>query len=105
MLIRYEIENAVRMQACGYQLLKWLEKALRDGFIAPEAAGTYATSEDAAYSWLEKHYLNIPPNARPERADLRTFSNFFCTYLNCTFDLGQTRATLALCAPLLLLHL
>lgn len=87
MLIRDEIENAVRMQACGYELLKWLEKALTDGFITPEAAGNYATTEDAAYSWLEKHYHNIPPRARPERADLRTFGNFFSTYLACTFDL------------------
>jgi hypothetical protein len=87
MLIRDEVENAVRLQACGYQLLKWLEKALSDGFITPEAAGTYATSEDAAYSWLDKHYLNLPDNARPERSDLRAFGNFFSTYLDCTFVL------------------
>jgi hypothetical protein len=86
-LIRNEIENAVRLQACGYQLLKWLDKALTDGFITPEAAGTYATSEDAAYAWLDKHYLNLPDKARPERSDLRAFSNFFSTYLACTFDL------------------
>jgi hypothetical protein len=87
MLVRDEVENAVRLQACGYQLLKWLEKALTDGFIAPEAAGAYATSEDAAYSWLDKHYLNLPDRARPERSDLRAFSNFFSTYLDSTFDL------------------
>ena len=87
MLTRDEVENAVRLQACGYHLLNWLEKALRDGFITPEAAGTYATSEDPAYSWLDIHYLNLPDNARPERSDLRAFSNFFSTYLDCTFDL------------------
>jgi hypothetical protein len=96
MLIRNEIENAVRLQACGYQLLKWLEKALTDGFIGPEAAGTYATSEEAAYSWLDKHYLNLPDKARPKRSDLRAFSNFFTTYLTSTFDLdaepGELRA-------------
>lgn len=90
MLIREEVDKAVRLQAYGYQLLKWLEKALRDGFIAPEAAGTYATSEDAAYSWLDKHYLNLPKRARPEQSDLRAFSNFFSTYLDCTFDLDTT---------------
>jgi len=94
MLIRDEVENAVRLQACGYQLLKWLEKALADGFITPEAAGTYATSEDAAYSWLDKHYLNLPNNARPERSDLRAFSNFFSTYLDCTFDLDVEPGTI-----------
>jgi len=90
MLIRDEVENAVRLQAFGYQLLKWLEKALRDGFITPDAAATYATSEEAAYSWLDKHYLNLPHNARPERSDLRAFSNFFSTYLDCTFDLDAS---------------
>jgi hypothetical protein len=79
LLIRNEIENAVRLQACGYQFLRWLDKALADEFISPEAAGTYATSEDAAYSWLDRHYLNLPEKARPERSDLRAFSNFFST--------------------------
>jgi len=78
------------LQACGYQLLMWLEKALTDGFIYPEAAANYATSEEAAYSWLDRHYLNLPVRARPERSDLRAFSNFFSTYLDCTFDLDAS---------------
>ena len=88
MLFRDQVEHAVRLQACGYQLLRWLEKALAEGFITPEAAGAYATSEDAAYAWLDKHYLNIPDKARPERSDLRAFSNLFSTYLDSTFDLN-----------------
>jgi len=87
MLIRDEVERAVRLQTCGYQLLRWLEKALSDGFITPEAAGSYTTSEDAAHAWLEKHYLNLPPNARPALPDLRAFSNLFSTYLDSTFDI------------------
>jgi hypothetical protein len=87
MFCREQVEHAVRLQACGYQLLRWLEKALVAGFISPEAAGAYATSEDAAYAWLDKHYLNLPDNARPERAHLRAFSNLFSTYLESTFDL------------------
>lgn len=60
--------------------------ALSDDFT-PEAAGAYATSEDAAYGWLDKHYLNLPDKARPGRAHLRAFSNLFSTYLDSTFDL------------------
>lgn len=90
MLKREEVEKAVRLQACGYELLKWMEKAFTDGFITPEAAGNYATSEDAAYAWLDKHYLNLPNRARPERDDLRAFGNFFSTYLDCTFDLDAS---------------
>ena len=87
MLTRDQVEHAVHLQECGYQLLRWLENALVEGFISPEAAGAYATSEDAAYAWLDKHYLNLPEKARPERSDLRAFSNFFSTYLDNTFDL------------------
>ena len=52
MLFRDQVEHAVRLQAYGYQLLRWLEKALVEGFIRPDAAGEYATSEDAAYEDL-----------------------------------------------------
>lgn len=38
MLIRDEVEKAVCLQACGYQLLKWLEKALTDASPAKAQA-------------------------------------------------------------------
>ena len=87
MLVLKHVEQAVRLQTRGYLLLRWLEKALNDGFIAPEAAGVYGTSEDAAYAWLDKHYLNLPDDARPERSELRAFSNLFTTFLGNTFEL------------------
>ena len=93
MLFRDQVERAVHLQTCGYQLLRWLEKAFVDGFISPEAAGKYATSEDAAYAWLDKHYLNLPDNARPERSDLRAFSNLFSTYLDTSFELDAKPGT------------
>ena len=46
MLAREQIERAVDLQARGYRLLQWLEKAFDQGFIAPEAAHTYATMEE-----------------------------------------------------------
>lgn len=88
-LARDQVERAVELQARGYQLLKWLEKALDDGFIAPEAAHLYATMDDAAQAWLERHYLNLPNAARPEREDLPAFSRLFSTYLTNTFDLDE----------------
>jgi hypothetical protein len=89
-LVRHEIERAVELQAKGYQLLRWLEKALADGFIAPEAAHSYATLEESAYAWIERHYMNLPSSARPAREDLRPFSNLFSTYLSNTFDLDAS---------------
>jgi hypothetical protein len=70
--------------------LRWLEKAFADGFISPEAANRYGSSEEAAFGWLEKHYDNIPDSARPPREDLRAFSAYFSTYLDNSFDLTKT---------------
>ncbi len=84
-----EIERAVDLQRRGYQLLLWLEKAFADGFISPEAAGHYGSSESAAFGWLDKHYHNIPDRARPAREDLRAFSAYFSTYLDNSFDLTR----------------
>jgi hypothetical protein len=87
MLIREQVAHAVHLHACGYQLLRWLEKALGDGVISPEAAGAYATSEEGAYAWLDRYYVSLPAKARPDRAHLRAFGNLFSTYLDSTFDL------------------
>jgi len=87
-LMEEEIVRAVDIQRRGYQLLQWLEKALKTGFISPEAAGRYGSSEEAAIAWLDEHFQNIPPDARPQdRADLTSFSAFFSTYLESTFEL------------------
>jgi len=85
LLPRQPLERAVRLQACGYRLLRWLELAMRDGVVSPDAAGQHAASTDAAAAWIERHWLNLPVAARPERADLRAFANLFCTYLTSTF--------------------
>lgn len=86
-LAREQVDRAVALQARGYHLLQWLEKALADGFIAPEAAHSYATMEQSALAWIERHYLNLPNAARPTREDLPAFSRLFSTYLTNTFDL------------------
>lgn len=77
MLARPEIERAVELQARGYQLLRWLEKALDQGFIVPEAAHAYATMAESAYAWIERHYTHLPSAARPDREDLLPFSKLF----------------------------
>jgi hypothetical protein len=87
MLDQQQVERAVALQAKGYQLLRWLEKALDDGFIAPETAHSYGSMQESAYAWIERHYMNLPPPARPAREDLHSFSKLFATYLVNTFDL------------------
>lgn len=89
MLRREDVKHAVELQVCGYQLLKWLEKATTDGFVTAETAHAYASLEEATRGWIDRHYLNIPPRARPRRGDLEAFCKLFSTYLASTFDFDQ----------------
>ena len=76
-----QMRRLVDMQQRSYLLLKWIAKAVREGFVSFEAAHDYSSFPEAAEEWIQGHYLNIPENARPERHDLNVFSRFFSTYL------------------------
>jgi hypothetical protein len=77
----------VDMQQRAYLLLKWMAKAVAEGFVSFKTAHEYSTLPDAAEGWILGHYLNIPDKARPRREDLAAFCAFFSTYLTNSFDL------------------
>lgn len=87
MLDQNEIRRAVSMQEHSYRLLKWMAKAVEEGFIQFETAHNYTTLPEAAQAWILRHYLNIPPEARVAHDDLPDFCTFFSTYLENSFDL------------------
>lgn len=77
----------VDMQHRSYQLLKWMAKAVSEGFVSFETAHDYSTLPEAASGWILEHYWNIPEKARPPRDDLPAFCAFFSTYLTNSFDI------------------
>ena len=87
MLNQPEMRRLVEMQQRSYLLLKWMAKAVSEGFVNFETAHHYSTLPEAAEGWIRRHYLNIPENARPPREDLAAFCAFFSTYLTNSFDL------------------
>ena len=87
MFDQQQLEHAVDLQQRSYRLLKWLADAVRSGLIQFESAHAFTSLPDAASSWLSEHIQNIPPDARPDRADIPTFAKFFSTYLENSFDL------------------
>jgi hypothetical protein len=95
MLNQSEMRRLVDMQHRSYLLLKWMAKAVAEGFVKFETAHAYSTLSEAAEGWIRSHYLNIPDNARPSLEDLSAFCGFFSTYLTNSFDLisnpGQRR--------------
>ncbi len=87
MLHQPELERLVDMQHRSYILLKWMAKAVSEGFVSFQTAQDYATLPEAAEGWILGHYLNIPDDARPPREDLPAFCAIFSTYLTNSFDL------------------
>lgn len=82
-----ELTLAVDLQRRSYNLLLWLSTAISKGVIQVNRAHDYMNEAEAAQDWIEGHYLNLPPNCRPEREQLKPFSRFFASYLTTSFEL------------------
>ena len=87
MLSQPEMRRLVDLQHRSYLLLKWMAKAVSEGFVNFETAHDYSTLPEAAAGWILGHYMNIPDNARPPREEIPAFCDFFSTYLTNSFDL------------------
>ena len=87
MLDRNDIKRAIDMQQRSYRLLRWMVKAVEEGFITFETAHDYSSLATAAEGWVLVHYQNIPSGARVAHEDLADFCAFFSTYLENSFDL------------------
>ena len=87
MLPADRLQLAIDIQGRSYRLLRWVAEAIGKGFIPATRAHQYADVADSAYDWIDKHYLNLPTNARPDRTHQREFANFFATYMMSSFDI------------------
>ena len=87
MLNREEVQTAVELQRQSYNLLRWLSTAITKGVIRFDRAHDYLDEAGAARDWVERHYLNLPPDCRPESEQLGPFAHFFATYLITSFEL------------------
>jgi hypothetical protein len=89
MLAADRLTLAIDIHSQSYQLLRWIAEAVRKGFIPATRAHQYATAGDAAFAWMQDHYLNLPQGMRPDRRCLREFANFFGTYVTTSFDIVE----------------
>ncbi len=78
---------AIDIQSRSYKLLRWMAKGMEKGFISVTRAHDYADVTYSARDWIEQHYLNLPPETRPDRRFLHEFANFFATYVTSSFDM------------------
>ena len=87
MLNRDEVHRAVNLHRQSYNLLRWLTTAVSKGVIRFDRAHDYLDEAEVAKEWIERHFLNLPPDCRPESEELGPFAKFFATYLTTSFDL------------------
>ena len=86
---RAELEQAIEIQERAWRLLRWVNEALRRGFLTPSGAHHYASDVEAASGWVREHVANIPSQARPpslDREPLDRFARFFVTFLDVSFE-------------------
>ena len=89
MLPPKELRHAVELQQKSYQLLKWVENAIRGGFIDFQSAHDFTHLEQAAFAWMAERYDNLPDAAKPARPHLEDYAAFFSTYLENSFTLNE----------------
>src|SRR5882724_8290261 len=87
MFERDALARAVDLQRRSYKLLRWMTDAIDRGFISCDAAHDFASLPPATFAWIDRHYADLPPAARPQHDDLRPFCNLFATYLETSFEL------------------
>jgi hypothetical protein len=82
-----ELERIVSLQQKSYQLLRWVNDALRSGTLNFNKVHHAADVSGAAQEWVGRHFHSIPGDARPDAAELEPFARLFASYLTTSFDL------------------
>lgn len=82
-----DLERVVTLQQKSYQLLRWVNDALRSGTLNFNQVHEAADVSVAAKEWVGRHFHSIPAEARPDAAELEPFARLFASYLTTSFDL------------------
>ena len=92
MLNRDEVYRAINLHRQSYNLLRWLTTSVSKGVVRFDRAHHYLDDAEAAKELIERHYMSLPLDCRPETQDLALFAKFFATYLTTSFDLVKQPA-------------
>lgn len=82
-----ELERVVTLQQKSYQLLRWVNDALRSGTLNFNKVHHAADVSVAAEEWVGRYFHSIPADARPDESELEPFARLFASYLTTSFDL------------------
>ena len=88
-----KLEKIINLHEKSYNLFMWLNKKLKQ-FSPRTKSKKHTLFEEVhdkvsfykgAYLWIEKHYNELPPNTRPDKSDLESFSHLFTSFLTTSF--------------------
>jgi len=88
MINEQELDRALRIKNMTYNLLMWLNSAIKNKIISPEKAIEYTASFYTAKNWIVEHYNNLPIDSRPdsiEFKDVEPFTYMFLSVFNSSF--------------------
>ena len=90
MINEHELNRALRIKDLTYNLVMWLNSAIKKDIINPQKAIEYITSFDSAKDWIIEHYKNLPIDSRPDSLDFKDidpFTYMFLSHFNSSFDI------------------
>ncbi|NND99471.1 MAG: hypothetical protein HKN47_19325 [Pirellulaceae bacterium] len=89
MIDHEKLTQAVETHRRTFELLKWLESALNQGFIQFGSVHAFGSDSEAACQWIARHFQNLPPDGRPaspSETDIQPHAHMLATYLSTSFD-------------------
>jgi hypothetical protein len=85
------LRETLQLQHKSYELLRWANRAVKEGRLkVAELHGKMSTFE-AARSWIERNLSSLPPEARPAPDQVDEFAHLFASYLITSFQVAKQR--------------
>lgn len=89
MFDKEKISKAIEIKDWSFILLKYVANEVDSRKIIFSEIHENVTSAVAFQNWLELNYPYLPPEILPNKKDIVEISNFFSSYLMCSFDLVE----------------
>lgn len=90
MFIEGKLIEAVRIQKLSYGLLLWIADQIDSGRFTFSKIHTNENPSDVMLDWLNTYYDYLPKHLLPKREKLKSFSNYFSSYLTTSFEMVES---------------
>lgn len=85
------LREALALQRKSYELLRWANEAVKERRLKFADLHHNMSASEAARSFLERNLGSLPPQARPEPAEVEEVAHLFASYLTTSFEPAAVR--------------